>query len=68
MQQWFDDAPANPECGKQAVVARFDGMASRFALVAWGRALLLDEFNLDAARTFAQQWTDHAAAPEPGAC
>ena len=50
------------------VVARFDSMDTRFALLAWGRAYLTNEFDLDTALLFAQQWQDHPAVPEPGLC
>ena len=70
IQEWFDTAPAPTvsNCPKKVLVARFDSMSTRFALVAWGRALLLDEFNLDTALTFAQQWMEHEAAPERQVC
>jgi hypothetical protein len=68
MQQWFDNTPSAQEnCGKEVLVARFDDMDTRFAEVAWGRAYLTNEFNLDNATTFAQQWMDQFA-PEKGTC
>lgn len=63
MQQWFDTAPVVNNCPKQAIVARFDDMSTRFAVVAWDRALLLDRFDLLQASAFAQQWTDVTAPP-----
>ena len=70
MQAFFDQAPTsiNPSCKTKVVVARFDSMDTRFALLAWGRALLVDEFDLDTALLFAQQWTDYPAVPERGLC
>jgi hypothetical protein len=70
MQAFFDQAPVstNPACPTKVVVARFDQMTTRFALLSWGRALLTDEFDLDTALEFAQQWTDFDAAPEHGVC
>ena len=70
MQAWFDQAPAsaNAGCPKKVLVVRFDDMSTRFGLLAWGRALLTDQFDLDTALTFAQQWMDHDAAPERGVC
>ncbi len=70
MQAFFDQAPTsiNPSCKTKVVVARFDSMKTRFALLAWGRAYLVDDFDLDTALLFAQQWTDHPAVPEPGLC
>lgn len=66
----FEQAPTsiNPACPAKVIVARFDEMDTRFALVAWGRAYLTNEFDLDTALTFAQQWTDHEAVPERGLC
>jgi hypothetical protein len=71
LRQFTEQAPPSavaPQCGSQVIAARFDKMETRFALVAWGRALLLDEFDLDTALTFAEQWIDHEAVPERGAC
>lgn len=56
-------------CGYRSklVVARFDDMASPFALLAWDRALLLDAFDETTARGFASRFIE-ATAPEPNAC
>ena len=70
LEQFFADSPA-PQlaaCPRKAVVVRFDSMNSDFALVAWNRALMMDEFNLDTALTFAQQWMEHVAVPENQGC
>jgi hypothetical protein len=67
MRSWMDQAPANHvaiTCPKKVLVARFDSMDTPFAIVAWGRALLMDQFDLDTAVTFAQQWMEHDAVPE----
>lgn len=70
LQAFFDQATfsQNPACPQKVIVARFDEMSTRFALLVWGRALLIDDFDLDTALTFAQQWTDHDAVPERGSC
>jgi hypothetical protein len=70
LQALYDQSPTsvNPSCPRKVIVARFDQMETRFALLAWGRALLTDEFDLDTALTFAQQWMDHEAVPERGLC
>jgi len=70
LQRFFDQAPDSgiASCPKKVVVARFDSISTRFALLAWDRALLVDEFDVDTALTFAQQWMQHGAAPEPNAC
>jgi hypothetical protein len=61
MQSWWDSAPVVNNCPKQAVVARFDEMATRFAVLSWNRALLVDTFDLEQASVFAEQWTDQTA-------
>jgi Protein of unknown function (DUF3105) len=70
LQAFFDQAPQPPDanCTKEVLVARFDDMDTRFAEVAWGRAMLTDTFDLDKALEFAQQWMDHDAVPEKGIC
>jgi hypothetical protein len=70
LQAFFDQTPESGSvtCPKRVIVARFDQMSTRFALLAWGRALLTDEFHLDTALTFTQQWMDHEAVPERGSC
>jgi hypothetical protein len=71
MRQWFDNAPPNQvatSCPNKVLVVRFDSMNSRFAQLAWGRALLTDDFDLDRATVFDQQWREHDAVPEATAC
>jgi uncharacterized protein DUF3105 len=70
MQAWFDQAPvsSNATCPKKVLVVRFDQMNTKFALLAWGRALLTDQFSVDTGLTFVQQWMDHEAVPERRAC
>jgi hypothetical protein len=70
VQIWFNDAPSSANCGRQALAARFDSMSTRFAVLAWNRALFLDEFDntgLGLADNFTETWTD-VNAPEPDAC
>ena len=70
MQQWYAQAPTpapSEGCNKEVLVARFDSMNTQFAEVAWGRAYLFDQFNLDNALTFAQQWMDKFE-PEQSLC
>ena len=52
-------------CGirSKVLVARFDQMSTRFALLAWDRALLLDAFDARRAQAFAERSID-ATAPE----
>jgi len=73
LRRLFDEAETTEgaeACGEQnkVIVARFDQMSTRFALVAWDRALLVDTFDVDQARAFAQQFSDGRAAPERFAC
>lgn len=69
MRQFFDTAPTPPSgCNRKVLVARFDSMTTQFALVSWGRALLTDTFDVDTARTFAQQWMEHESLPERTNC
>ena len=71
MRQWFDNAAANEvgvNCPDKVMVLRFDSMDTKFAQLAWGRALLTDDFNLDRANQFDQQWREHEAVPEASAC
>lgn len=70
LQRIFDEAPESgiARCPKKVIVARFDSISTRFALLAWDRALLVNEIDADTALTFAQQWTQHPAAPENNSC
>jgi Protein of unknown function (DUF3105) len=73
LKQFLDRAPKTPgaqTCNlpNKVLVARFDDMKARFAVVAWDRVLLMDTFNLDEALKFAGQWIDGPSAPEPGIC
>nr|MBA2556077.1 hypothetical protein [Chloroflexota bacterium] len=63
MERFFSETPQTPgaeECGmpNRVLVARFDEMTTKFALVTWNRGLLLDEFDIDTAITFAEQNMD----------
>ncbi|HWH36528.1 MAG TPA: DUF3105 domain-containing protein [Candidatus Limnocylindrales bacterium] len=72
LERFFEQAPEPPysTCPNKTMVARFDSMTSRFALLAWDRALLVDEFDLDQALTFAEQWMEYdpIVLPERAAC
>jgi hypothetical protein len=73
LKRIYDETPSSDGaqvCGvpNKVIVARFDGMSSRFAYVAWDRALLVDEVVPEQGITFAQQWTDPPSAPERGLC
>jgi hypothetical protein len=73
LQRIYEETPTSDgasACGvpNKVMVARFDGMATRFAYVAWDRELLVDEVIAEQGIAFAQQWTDPPSAPERGAC
>jgi hypothetical protein len=70
MQSYFDQAPDSgvAACPNKVVVIRFDQMTTDFAMLAWGRALLTNDFDIDTALTFTEQWMDHDAVPEKGSC
>jgi hypothetical protein len=70
LQAYFDQAqkPTVSTCTTKVLVGRFDQMSTRFAVVAWGRSLLMDTFDLQSALTFAQQWMEHDAVPEANIC
>jgi hypothetical protein len=61
--------PAAVACGypSKVLAARFDDMATPFALLAWNRALLLEEFDAGTAIDFAERWIE-ATALEPNSC
>jgi hypothetical protein len=69
----FDETPSTQgavvcSVPNKVVVARFDEMSTRFALVAWDREMLTDTLDVQAAETFAEQFIDGPATPESGAC
>jgi hypothetical protein len=73
LKRVFDETPTTQgatACGvpNKLVVARFDDLSTRFALVAWDRELLTDTLDVEQAKTFAEQWIDGPATPEAGAC
>ncbi|MBA2570496.1 MAG: DUF3105 domain-containing protein [Chloroflexi bacterium] len=74
MRAFFESAPFStypnscPSVPNKVIVMRMDQMSSRFAMLAWYRALLMDEFDAEAALPFYQQWVDSPQAPEPGVC
>jgi hypothetical protein len=54
------------QCGlpNKVMAVRFDDMAEPWAVLAWDRALLMTEFDPEAARIFAEQWQDSPQTPE----
>lgn len=72
LRQFVADGPPTQSaaaCGYRSKVlaARFDDMATPFAVLAWDRVLLLDTFEPAAARQFATNWIERNG-PEPNAC
>ena len=57
-------------CGYQSKVlaARFDDMATPFAMVAWDHVLLLDTFDAQAGVDFARRWLEQTGLPEANRC
>jgi hypothetical protein len=60
-------AAANCGIRTKILAARFDQIATPFALLTWDRALLLDTFDIEVANTFANRWMEKNA-PEPNNC
>jgi len=57
-----------PSIPNKVVAVRFDQMTTKFAILAWDRALLADTWDADGAVVFYEQWVDSGQAPERGAC
>jgi hypothetical protein len=57
-------------CGYQSKVlaARFDDMATPFAMVAWDHVLLLDAFDAQVGLDFARRWLEQPGLPEAQRC
>ncbi len=57
-------------CGypSKVLAARFDEMATPFALVAWDRVLLLDTFDAQVGLDFARRWLEQPELPERASC
>lgn len=57
-------------CGhaSKVVAARFDDMATPYALVAWDHVLLLDTFDASVGIDFARRWLEQPELPEGQAC
>jgi hypothetical protein len=72
LEAFHAQAPQPPvsTCPSKTMVARFDSMTTRFAYLVWDRVLLVDEFDLDEALTFAEQWMEYdpIVLPERQAC
>jgi hypothetical protein len=57
-------------CGypSKVLAARFDDMATPFALVAWDHVLLLDTFDASVGIDFARRWLEQPELPEAQRC
>ena len=57
-------------CGypSKVLAARFDDMATPFALVAWDRVLLLETFDAAVGIDFARRWLEQPELPEGRSC
>jgi hypothetical protein len=74
LRAWMDSVPKTPGADNcvppvpnKAMVVRFDEMTTKYAALAWDRALLMDTFDAEAATEFAMQRIDQPPVPEPGA-
>lgn len=57
-------------CGhaSKVLAARFDDMATPFALVAWDHVMLLDTFDASVGVDFARRWLEQESLPERAGC
>jgi hypothetical protein len=64
------DALSTGQCAmpNRVIAVRFDDMGTAFAALAWDRAMLMPTWDPVAAKTFAEQWQESPAIPEPGTC
>lgn len=73
LRQFVLTAPATEgatNCGwsSKVLAARFDDMATPFALVAWDHVLLLDTFDASVGIDFASRWLEQESLPERLSC
>jgi hypothetical protein len=73
LKRVYDETQPTPQAitcqlANKVVVARFDTMTNRFALITWDRELLSDTADVEQFKTFAQQFQDGPATPETGVC
>ncbi len=75
MKAFYDSAPQSTytpnSCltvPNKVIAVPFNDMTTRFALLAWDRALLTDTFDPQQALTFYTQWVDSPQAAEHGIC
>ena len=62
------ESAANCGYASKVLAARFDDMATPFALVAWNHVLLLDAFDASVGVDFARRWLEQPELPEAGSC
>ncbi len=72
IRRFVNNGPQTPvaaSCGirSKMVAARFDDIATPFALLTWDRASLLESFEFDVAQTFASRWMEKSG-PEAASC
>ena len=70
IREVFDTAAQGPvaaQCGlaNKVVAVQFDDMSEPYAVLAWDRAMLMPEWDTQAALTFANQWQESPQQPEP---
>ena len=72
IRRFVNNGPQTPvaaTCGirSKIIAARFDAMATPFALLTWDRVSLLESFDYDTAMTFANRWMEKTG-PEASSC
>ncbi len=70
MREVFEKARPGPvavQCGlpNKVIVVPFSDMAEPYAALAWNRALLMPEWDTEAALRFADEWQESPQHPEP---
>ena len=71
LQRYFDAFPQPSPAGctyRKLVIARFDEMATPFAVLAWQHLLLLPEWDESKAVSFATRWLENTPSPEARVC
>jgi len=73
LREWWEAQPQTPgaqqcQVPNKVMVVRFDKIATRYAVLSWDRALLMDQWDAAAATEFAKQRIEQAPAPEPNSC
>lgn len=73
LRTFYDTAPPSDVAGpcqspNKLLVVRYDEMKTPFAMLAWGRALMMETFDPEKALAFYEQWVDDEGRSEMGLC